>query len=137
MKVAHSLLLNLLIGLVVFILFFLAFEQAIVVPPVLQVLGRTHPLLLHFPIVLLSLSWLLVCFGNRLTLPSYIVPRMVYALLFISTWTAAVTVVAGLVLAQEGGYEGDGFQWHKWMGVTLCFLTALLLIYHRRAIGTT
>ncbi len=136
MKVAHSLLLNLLIGIVVFILFFLVFEQAIVVPPVLQVLGRAHPLLLHFPIVLLLLSWLLVCFGNRLAFHLYVVQRMVYALLFITTWTAAITVFAGLVLAQEGSYEGDSFQWHKWMGVALCFLTALLLLCHRHAIGT-
>ncbi|MGV3764164.1 c-type cytochrome domain-containing protein [Parapedobacter sp.] len=135
MKIVHSLLLNLLVGLIVFIVFFLVFEQAIVVPPVLQVLGRAHPLLLHFPIVLLVLSWLLACFGNWFALPPQTVGRLVYGLLFVSAWTAAITVVAGLVLAQEGGYEGGGFQWHKWMGVALCFLATLLLMYHRRAIG--
>src|SRR3546814_7900699 len=137
MKIVHFLLLNLLIGLVVFILFFLVFEQAFVVPPVLQVLGRAHPLLLHFPIVLLVLAWLLACFGNRFALPPHFAARMVYAMLFASAWTAAITVVAGLVLAQEGGYEGSGFHWHNWMGVALCFLSTLLLVYHRRAIGST
>src|SRR3546814_15269728 len=62
---------------------------------------------------------------------------MVYAMLFASAWTAAITVVAGLVLAQEGGYERSGFHWHKWMGVALCFFSTLLLVYHRRAIGST
>src|SRR5690606_16312165 len=60
------------------------------------------------------------------------------ALLFASTWSAAITVVAGLVLAQEGGYEGNGFRWHKWMGVTLFLLSILLLGYHhmiRRSTG--
>lgn len=137
MKIIHSLLLNLLIGLVVFILFFLVFERIIVIPPVLQVVGRAHPLLLHFPIVLLLLAWLLTCFGNRLAVLPPVASRMVYGLLFASAWTAAITVVAGLLLAQEGGYEGSGFQWHKWMGVALCFLSTLLLVYHRRAIGPT
>lgn len=137
MKIIHSLLVNLLIGLVVFILFFLVFEHTIVIPPVLQVLGRAHPLLLHFPIVMLVLAWLLACFGNRFSLPPRSAAQMVYALLFTSAWTAAITVVAGLVLAQEGGYEGSGFQWHKWMGVALCLFSVLLLIYHRRAIGVT
>ncbi|MEC3881360.1 c-type cytochrome domain-containing protein [Parapedobacter sp. 10938] len=137
MKIVHSLLLNLLIGLVIFILFFLVFEQVIVVPPALQVLGRAHPLLLHFPIVLLVLSWLLACFGDRFSLPRHIVTRLVYAFLFVSAWTAAVTVLAGLVLAQEGGYDGNGFQWHKWMGVALCLLAILLLMYHRYTIGAT
>lgn len=135
MKIVHSLLLNLLIGLAVFILFFLLFERVIVVPPVLQVLGRAHPLLLHFPIVLLVLSWLLACFGSRFSLPPQTVRQLVYGLLFVSAWTAAITVVAGLVLAQEGGYESVGFQWHKWLGVALCVLSVLLLTYHRRAIG--
>lgn len=138
MKIIHSLLLNLLFGLVVFIPFLLVFEHIIVVPPALQVFGRMHPLLLHFPIVLLVLAWLLACFGNRLVLPLYVAEKTVYALLFASTWSAAITVVAGLVLAQEGGYEGNGFRWHKWMGVTLFLLSILLLGYHhmiRRSTG--
>lgn len=137
MKIIHSLLLNLLVGVVVFILFFLTFEHIIVVPPTLQVLGRAHPLFLHFPIVLLVLAWALACFHYRLALPPRVAARMVYVLLFASAWSAAITVVAGLVLAQEGGYEGSGFQWHKWMGVALFFLSVLLLEYHRRAIDPT
>jgi len=37
----------------VFLAFLLAFEAQIVVPNWLQVVGRLHPLVLHFPIVLL------------------------------------------------------------------------------------
>src|SRR5690606_9632850 len=66
MKSIHSLLLNLLVGLLAFIVFFILFESRIAVPPALQVLGRAHPLFLHFPIVLLVLAWLLACFGKRL-----------------------------------------------------------------------
>ena len=130
MKTIHALLLNLLIGLNVFILFFLLFESRIVVPPALQVLGRAHPLFLHFPIVLLVLAWSLSCFGNRLDIPPGTAKRFIYALLFGSAWSAAISVVAGLLLAKEGGYEGGSFLWHKWLGVALCFLSAGLLWYH-------
>src|SRR5690606_22410301 len=81
---------------------------------------------------LLVLAWLLACFGNRLDFPSDSAKRFVHALLFASAWSAAITVIAGLLLAKEGGYEGSGFLWHKWMGVTLCFLSAGLLWYHQR-----
>lgn len=132
MRTIHTLLLNLLIGLHVFILFFLFFEHSIVVPPSLQVLGRAHPLLLHFPIVLLVLAWLLACFGIRLGVQREIAKPLVHTLLLVGAWSAAVTVVAGLLLSKEGGYEGSGFLWHKWTGITLCFLSSILLWYHRR-----
>ena len=38
------------------LLFLLLFEQRLQVPPWLQVAGRMHPLILHFPIVLLVLA---------------------------------------------------------------------------------
>ncbi|SEL83405.1 c-type cytochrome domain-containing protein [Parapedobacter koreensis] len=131
MKSIQALLLNLLIGLHAFIVFFLFFEDRIVVPSVLQVLGRTHPLLLHFPIVLLVLAWSFACFGNRLNLPQATVSRLVRVLLLAGAWCAAITVVAGLLLAKEGGYEGNGFVWHKWTGVALCFLATGLLWYYQ------
>ena len=38
------------------LLFLLAAEKYIVVPAWLQVIGRMHPLVLHFPVVLLLLN---------------------------------------------------------------------------------
>jgi len=135
MRSIYALLLNLLLGLNVFILFFLFFESRIAVPTALQVFGRAHPLFLHFPIVLLVLAWLLGCFGHRLDIQRTVADRLVHALLLASAWSAAITVVAGLLLSKEGGYEGSGFFWHKWTGIALCFLSTVLLWYHQRARG--
>lgn len=132
MKSIHSLLLNLLVGLLAFIVFFILFESRIAVPPALQVLGRAHPLFLHFPIVLLVLAWLLACFGKRLLPEAGARRGLIYLLLLASAWGAALSAVAGLLLSKEGGYEGPSFLWHKWSGVALCFLTATLLWYHRK-----
>ncbi len=133
MKSIHTGLLNLLIAFNVFIVFFLLFENQISLPPALQVLGRAHPLLLHFPIVLLVVAWILACFGSRMNLQRTVVERFLYAFLLLTSWSAAITVVAGLFLSKEGGYEGGDFQWHKWTGIGLCFLSATLLWYQRRA----
>ena len=124
--------LNILLGLNSFIIFFLIFEDKIDIPVYLQVFGRMHPLLLHFPIVLLFLSWLLICFRRSL---EKVIPEtrpIVGILLFISALFASVTVIIGLFLAQEGGYEGSSFEWHKWTGVALSLLAPILLYYNIR-----
>src|SRR3546814_9154226 len=66
MKLLKNITLNLILGLNVFILFFLLAEGRIVIPPALQVLGRMHPLLLHFPIVLLFLALVFEVFNGYL-----------------------------------------------------------------------
>ncbi len=90
--------------------------ENLVLPVWLQVAGRLHPLLLHFPIVLLLLAVALLWmkeeswrkFGKNL-------------LLFGANFTG-ITVVAGLLLATED-YEGDALAWHKWLGVISFGLT--------------
>jgi len=130
MRNLHAWLHNVLFGLNVFIVVLLVFESRIVVPPTLQVVGRMHPLLLHFPIVLLVLAWLLATFGKRLAFPWPALHRMVYLLLFASAWSAAISVLAGLLLANEDSYAGNNFLWHKWTGVAVGLLSALLLWMH-------
>lgn len=124
--------LNILLGLNSFIIFFLIFEDKIDVPVYLQVLGRMHPLLLHFPIVLLFLSWLLICFRRRLEKVLPETKPIVGSLLFISALFAAGTVIIGLFLGQEDGYEGSSFEWHKWTGVALSLLVPMLLYFNIR-----
>ena len=84
--------------------------ENLVIPSWLQVAGRLHPLMLHFPIVLLLLAIVLLWmkeeswkgFGKNL--------------LLIGANFTGITVVAGLILASED-YEGDALAWHKWLGV--------------------
>lgn len=124
--------LNILIGLNSFIIFFLFFEDKIDIPIYLQVFGRLHPLLLHFPIVLLFISWLLIFFRRKLEKAFPALKSIIGGLIFISALFAAITVIMGLLLSKEGGYEGNSFQWHKWTGVALSFLAFMLLGYHVR-----
>jgi len=132
MRLFHKALLNILIGCQVFMVFFLLFEARIDIPPLLQVMGRAHPLLLHFPIVFLVVAFLLGFLESRMEGAQQWTNPTLYGLLLLTASSAAVTAVAGLVLSKEGGYEGPGFQWHKWMGVALSFSSTALLCYRRR-----
>lgn len=122
---------NILIGLNSFIIFFLLFENSIQVPAYLQVVGRMHPLLLHFPIVLLVICWILYLFRSRLEKEVPALQSILHSLLFISSLLTAITVIMGLLLSKEGGFEGTTYEIHKYTGVGLSLLTLALLAFIR------
>jgi uncharacterized membrane protein len=104
-----------LIALNAMLLFFVLLEDHLSIPSWLQVAGRLHPLILHFPIVLI------VAYTIGLWLrPAF----FTHQLLLLSAFAAVITALAGVLLSAEGSYEGSAIQWHKWLGT----LTALLLM---------
>ncbi|UFH56981.1 c-type cytochrome domain-containing protein [Spirosoma sp. KNUC1025] len=121
----------------VFILFLLLFESKIEIPVWLQPFGRMHPLLLHFPIVILLLAVVMEAYrfnrpgptANAESRPSDI-PEFYRTLstnlLLVGSLLAAVTVIMGLFLSKEDGYTGSVVQWHKWTGVAVFFIAAAI-----------
>jgi len=97
-------------------------------PTWLQVVGRLHPLLLHFPIVLLLLSTFLLWIRDE--------HRMRYFtwLLLIGANLAGVTVVAGIFLATED-YTGDALSWHKWTAISSLGVAVALYFLRDRPIA--
>jgi uncharacterized membrane protein len=118
---------NVLFVLNIFIIFLLLFENLLVIPVWLQSFGRMHPMMLHFPIVIIMLAMVLEFFRFR---PEYINEALYQSfttnLLLLGALSAAVTVIMGLFLSHEGGYTGSVLQWHKWTGVSIVFLTSIL-----------
>lgn len=128
--------LNVLIGLNSFAIFMVLFAHRIDIPAWLQVVGRMHPMLLHFPIVLLLLAGVLINVQGRIN-KSFLVATLIRELLFAGALSVALTAIAGLLLANEGGYEGPVFQWHKWTGVMVSLLALVLFGgYGRRMKGS-
>lgn len=116
------------------LVFMLLFEQKISIPSWLQVAGRAHPLILHFPITILILyiGWTLffekkqeksdsVTFGD--------------VLLLLAAVTASITAVMGMILSREAGYDPETLQWHKWTGVAVALLTSLWY-YFKKSINS-
>ena len=90
-----------------------------------------HPLILHFPIVLFILTWILFFFRSRIEKDFPPINKIINSLLFISSLLIAVTVILGLLLSKEGGFDGSSFEWHKYTGIALSLLSMGLLAYLR------
>ncbi|TAG48464.1 MAG: cytochrome C, partial [Runella slithyformis] len=118
---------QILIASNIFIVFLLLFENKWVVPVWLQSVGRMHPLLLHFPIVILLMAMAMEFFRFKTTYAANDFYRIfLNNLLLVGILSAALTVIMGLFLSQEPGYAGDVLQWHKWSGVGIVFLVSLI-----------
>jgi uncharacterized membrane protein len=111
------------------LVFFLLFEGRLAIPAWLQVMGRMHPLLLHFPIVLLVLYIFYILFINKKVNDSDALKNFGDWLLLLSAFTAAFTALMGLFLSKEDGYDAEALQWHKWSGVSIAIITLLWYAY--------
>ncbi|SFC09889.1 FN3 associated domain-containing protein [Spirosoma endophyticum] len=133
----------------VFISFLLVFESKIAIPVWLQPIGRMHPLILHFPIVILLLAVVMEVFrfnkANSMaqsegrtpespavtaSLPEFY-RTFLTNLLLVGALLAAITVIMGLFLSKEDGYTGSVVQWHKWTGIGV-FYVATLIYWSRK-----
>lgn len=114
-----------LFGSMVFLLFLVVFENVLHIPGWLAVAGRMHPMFLHFPIVLLLLSFFTVWIpkGKDPVDPWLNMLRLVAAL------TAVVTAIMGMLLSLEDGRSGDLLQQHKWGGVLIAIFGFLFYSY--------
>lgn len=118
---------TLLFVLNIFLLFLLLFGSNMVVPQWLQPFGRLHPVILHFPIVILIMAMLFEFFRFR---PAFrdeqLYQNFTTALLLTGTVLAAITAIMGLFLSREPGYSGHILQWHKWMGASVVFVSSVI-----------
>ena len=102
-------------SLSIFLIFCLAFERWLQLPPLLAWGGRLHPLLLHFPIVLLLLAIALHWSGQR--------SRRDW-LIAVSVLSALLSAISGFVLSLERDTKGDMLLNHQLMGALLALLAA-------------
>jgi len=130
----HTFAENLLFAFNIFIIFFLLFGGGMVIPLWLQPLGRLHPLIIHFPIVILIMAMVLEFFRFKERYHTEKLYQDFTTYLWLTgALFAALTAIMGLLLSKEQGYDGDTVQWHKWLGVTVVFVSTI--IYWCRSAG--
>lgn len=102
-------------GLSVFLVFCLVFDSFLELPVLVAWLGRWHPVLLHFPIVLL-LGAIFMGLTNK---------KVPYLVLTLACITALITAISGFFLGTEVSAKGDLLLWHQWLGAGVALLSAL------------
>lgn len=128
----RNILFNCCFALNCLLVFLLLFESRLVIPAWLQVAGRMHTMLLHFPLVLLILyiTWMLFM-GNR-SHENEFTRHISESLLLFSALTAAISAVMGLILSAEEGFDTPLVNWHKWGGTALSILAILWFTYRHK-----
>lgn len=90
---------------------------------VTRFLGRFHPSVVHLPIGILLVAILLDVIGRAFGLGS--ATQAVPLTLLIGAWTAIIAALAGLLLANWGGYPTDTLDWHKRLGIATAVLASI------------
>jgi uncharacterized membrane protein len=93
---------------------------------VLILIGRTHPLLVHLPIGILFIGAIFEMLA--LIRQDHNFSFTLSWIWFLAMLTAVFSSVAGLLLAQEGGYDNDLLNVHQWSGLSVAALTVILLV---------
>jgi len=131
MKLFQRILSNLSFFIAVLLLFLLFFQNKVVLPAILQTVGRMHPLLLHLPIGLFILVVFLWLFKKNIEENSF--QKIFLFILHIVAITSLLTALMGFFLSREGGYDDTILYWHKTLGVITGLLSyTLLLIFKNK-----
>ena len=117
----QNIIFNLCILLNCLLLVVTVFGDRIILPTVLQVVGRMHPMLLHFPIVLVLLAIISESAIKRIDNQS--LKEAANWLLLSAAFTSVVTALMGSFLSREGGYDQHAMAWHQWTGVAVTFFS--------------
>lgn len=116
MKKTENILINSSIAINSLLVMLLLFESRIAIPAWLQVAGRFHPLVLHFPIalvVMVGLFGLYNTFKPKTDHPFFKIGLLIAACI------AACTALSGFLLSKENGFDAEAIADHKWSGVIL------------------
>jgi len=92
--------------------------------------GRLHPALVHLPIGILLLAFIfqLLSYSKRYKkLKAAVRPALFYGML-----SAALSAFSGYILSQEGGYDVQLLNQHKWMGIATVCLSFLVYLFRRK-----
>lgn len=91
-----------------------------------QFFGRLHPMIVHFPIVLLLVVLFLELFTLRAK--NVVFRPVINLLLVIGSLSAVVAVAFGWFLKVQDDYSGDLLDLHQWVGIATAVM-ALITVY--------
>ncbi len=110
-----------------FLIFIVVFKENLHLNIGMAWMGKFHPLLLHFPIVLSIVIALYLIF----TPAGKITKKIEQPILLINALMAVLVAITGLFLSKENSYADDLLTQHQWGGVAIALCSwALVIINH-------
>ena len=131
MKLFQRILSNLSFFIIVMLLFLLFFQNKVSLPPSLQVIGRMHPVLLHLPIGLLFISFII--WLGRKSIEAVAFQKIFILVLQVTAFTASLTALMGFFLSREGGYDANILLKHKVLGIVTAILSYSMVMIFQSA----
>ena len=94
-----------------------------------QLFGRLHPIILHMPIGILSVAFLMEWIGRNEKYAS--LQPAVGFIIRIGMWSAILAAISGFLLSLEGGYNEAMLWWHKWLGMGTALISMVVYFLHK------
>lgn len=92
-------------------------------------LGSWHPLLVHLPIGMLIMAFLLEWFARKEKYAAF--GPAVAPVLLAGSISAILSCIAGYFLSLGGGYNPSTLGWHKWLGIAVALIATIAWITKR------
>lgn len=92
-------------------------------------IGRFHPLLVHLPIGILIIAFVLEWlsrFRQLAVLGAAVLPTLLFGAV-----SAVAACVAGYLLSLSGGYDEAALNLHMWMGIAVAVLSIVLCVFRK------
>ncbi len=95
--------------------------------------ARLHPVLVHLPIGFLILTLLLDLLRKKFSGPGY--EESIRIGLLASVVSSFLTVITGLMLAEQGSYDQSSLALHRGLGIATAILSLILYLGHTEKIS--
>ncbi|MEO6721324.1 MAG: c-type cytochrome domain-containing protein [Ferruginibacter sp.] len=101
-----------------------------------EIIGRFHPLFVHFPIAILLVACLFIWLSKKAKYQ--FLAQAVDITLLIGAVSAIGSCITGYLLSQSGEYDEDLVENHQWMGIAVSIVAVIIyFLYHKKRFPKT